>query len=307
MYRKEARLLLSLKFSSSLMRAAIKKFFVQLGIIHAYRRLKSCLVSFGPQVLSHNLAYRFHGAIDGFPLPPSYLIYLTINNPSILDYFRGGYITSRSMKRCLENNAIDLKGFKTILEFGVGCGRVLREFPAMTTSELYGSDYNPKLISWCQRNLFCASFSLNQLEPPISYKDNQFDFIYLISVFTHLPEKIQHLWLKEFHRILSYNGYLLITLHGEHLRSQLTSKELALFEQHGYVERTIDSPGSNHYGTFHSRAYFERMIHGMFSLIDFSPGGGPNHPYQDLYLLKRIQEHSQAPLRDSIFQPKTFR
>lgn len=234
-----------------------------------------------------NLSYWLRGAKDGLPVPPVYLIYLTINNPSVFDYFRGGDITHKSILRLFSRNHIGPENFSAILDFGCGCGRVIREFANLKSTELYGSDYNPKLIKWCQKRLYVANFSTNKLHPPLQYKDNQFDFIYLISVFTHLPHDVQKEWLKEFHRVSK--KYVLITLHGDNMKKNLSESDNEILVKQGYLEHNLDSAGSNHFGTYHTKEYFENMIKGLFKIVDVSYGGEPNHPYQDLYLLEKEQ------------------
>lgn len=270
------------------MKQRLKKIIIKLKIIALFRAIKYIWLIFKPSNFLSNIAYIIRGSHDGFPAPPLYLIYLVINNPSLFDYFRGGYITSRSIKRLLKRNNINANDFESILDFGCGVGRVIRDFSYLENTELYGSDYNPKLINWCQKKLYCGNFSTNKLEPPLGFKDKKFDFTYLISVFTHLPKNTQINWLKEFYRVTKSNGHLLITLHGEHIAKKLTKEEKELFLKNGYVERDLDKPGSNHYGTFHTKEYFEKMIEGMFKVVDVSYGGEPNHPYQDLYLLQKI-------------------
>lgn len=39
--------------------------------------------------------------------------------------------------------------------------------------------------------------------PPLPYRDDQFDIIYCISVFTHFDEEMQDLWLHELTRVLN--------------------------------------------------------------------------------------------------------
>lgn len=185
-------------------------------------------------------------------------------------------------------NNIKLSSFETILEFGCGCGRVLREFSELENAELYGSDYNPKFIKWCQKNLYCADFSINKLEPPLHFENSKFDFIYLISVFTHLPKSTQMNWLKELHRITKENKYVLITLQGDNAAKALSEKENKVRTEEGYMERNLDKPGSNHFASFHTKQCFEAMIKDMFRIIDISCGGKPNYPSQDLYLLQKI-------------------
>jgi ubiquinone/menaquinone biosynthesis C-methylase UbiE len=73
------------------------------------------------------------------------------------------------------------------------------------------------------------NFSVNASDPPLSFGAESFDFIYSISVFTHLPEEMQIAWLREMHRIAKVGATLVLTTHGDTLldgdaRSNLADK-----------------------------------------------------------------------------------
>ena len=125
----------------------------------------------------------------------------------------------------IQKNNLEISQFETILDFGCGCGRVMRKWINLTETELNGCDYNSKLIKWCKRNLPFAIFNTNKLMPPLPYNDQKFDFVYTISVFTHLTEELQKLWLIELARVLRPEGYLIITLHGENRSGDLTPEQ----------------------------------------------------------------------------------
>ena len=59
-------------------------------------------------------------------------------------------------------------------------------------------DINPKAVEWCRSHLDFAEVALNEIEPPLPYPAQMFDFVYALSVFTHLDEDLQHAWLREF-------------------------------------------------------------------------------------------------------------
>ena len=84
-----------------------------------------------------------------------------------------------------------------ILDFGVGCGRVIRPLHELcldthlTDSKLhwFGSDIDAEAIAWCSSALeSIGTFVVNSHMPPLPFDDQYFDFVYSISIFTHLPE-----------------------------------------------------------------------------------------------------------------------
>src|ERR1043165_8053538 len=64
---------------------------------------------------------------------------------------------------------------------------------------------------------------------PLPYKDQMFDLIYSLSVFTHLSENHASQWLSEMNRVLKPGGILIITIHG--LTALNTIKNSALHQQ----------------------------------------------------------------------------
>src|SRR5215475_12386349 len=116
-----------------------------------------------------------------------------------------------------------------MLDFGCGCGRIIRHWRALSGPELYGIDYNPLLIDWCRRNLSFARFIVNRTGIPFSFPEGMFDFIYSISVFTHLTESSQRFLMNELMRILKPGGHLLFTVHGLSRIHELASNHRRLF------------------------------------------------------------------------------
>jgi SAM-dependent methyltransferase len=105
---------------------------------------------------------------------------------------------------------IALDGSSRVLDFGCGCGRVLVYFKGATRCEMTGSDIDGEAIAWCKANLAdFGAFIRNGAEPPLPLADSSVDLVYSISVFTHLPEKMQFQWLTELHRVVKPGGLLL--------------------------------------------------------------------------------------------------
>ena len=103
-----------------------------------------------------------------------------------------------------------------VLEWGCGPGRVIRHLPALLNeATIIGSDFNSESIDWCSKHILDVTFVKNELEPPLPFEKNLFDFIYAISVFTHLSESSCHQWIDELVRIIKPNGILMIWTNGD--------------------------------------------------------------------------------------------
>lgn len=233
------------------------------------------------------LPFRVKGAPDGQPLPPSELMFKVAGTPDAKWFWQGGLRAQQSMISLLEKNSLDIRGFTSILDFGCGCGRVIRHLAFLEKTELFGTDYNADLIDWCQKNFKFASFATNQLEPPLSYEDGKFDFVYALSVFTHLSEELQIAWRNEVARVLKPKGYLLMTTHGEYYLSELSPAERARFHSGELVVKCSVAAGKNYCGAYHSLQYVQEKFGECFSVVAFEPKGATGNPFQDVYLLKK--------------------
>ena len=85
---------------------------------------------------------------------------------------------------------------------------------ARETIQWYGSRYrrpSDRLVP----DLFglAGEFVVNETMPPLPFPDRFFDFVYSISIFTHLPEAMQFAWLEEINRVLKAGGEAVISTH----------------------------------------------------------------------------------------------
>ena len=222
------------------------------------------------------------------PIPPSHLITLVAGNPDSGWFLLSGRLAAESLLNSLSKNKIVADAPISVLDFGCGCGRVLRNLGSLKRARLYGTDYNQELINWCNKNLTFAEFMTNHLEPPLACCDQKFDLIYGFSVFTHLPESLQLTWINELARVLKPHGYLLISTHGAHYLNLLTTQEQAQFREGQLVVREEQAAGTNICNVYHpDRFVRDRLAKGFF-VVDWITEGAKGNPFQDIYLLRKL-------------------
>src|SRR5690606_10614422 len=163
-------------------------------------------------------------------------------------------------------------------------GRLARHLPAMTTAEIHGADYNPRLVRWCASNLQ-GHFVRNRLNPPLPYPDAHFDIVYLMSVFTHLREETQRQWLAELRRVTRPGGVALVTFHDEdhttvsdEVREGLAAKSFHVVNDH--------VQGSNLMAAFQTRQHARRTFGEQFDVVRIV-SSRETHAQQAVAILRR--------------------
>jgi SAM-dependent methyltransferase len=128
--------------------------------------------------------------------------------------------------------------------------------------------------------------SVNEIAPPLPYPDSSFDFVYAISVFTHLPENLQDAWMQDCRRVLKPGGFLFFTTLGEHYASfeRLTESERQAFSEGRLVVLYETVAGSNLCSAYHPPTYVKKRLGVGFELRSFVPGSA-SIP-QDAYLFR---------------------
>jgi SAM-dependent methyltransferase len=171
---------------------------------------------------------------------------------------------------------IPLGPHSRVLDFGCGCGRVLVYFKAASASDMVGSDIDAEAIAWCADNLsHLAAFINNDALPPLPLADASLDFVYSISVFTHLPERMQNAWLRELHRVVKPGGFLLLTTRG--IESVPLSRwQRVRFGLKGFVYVAGGkTPGLPDFyrNAFHNEGYIRKRWSVFFDIVEFRPRG----------------------------------
>jgi SAM-dependent methyltransferase len=113
-----------------------------------------------------------------------------------------------------------------------------------------------------------------------------FDFIYSISVFTHLTEYNQWFWMNELFRVLRPGGHLLFTVHGMSRSHELSEADRQLFEKGQPITIGSQYSGTNFCGTYHPKQYIENVLCKRWHLVAFEPGAAKD-AQQDFFLMQK--------------------
>ncbi len=230
---------------------------------------------------------KFH---KDFSVPPYILAFDAYGTLNWEFYYNSGVLHAKLFSNIIEkyysNESIK------ILDWGCGPGRIIRHLHNLKFRkvQLYGTDYNPRTIKWCNLNLKNINFTKNNLAPPLPYNDGYFDCIYALSVFTHLSEDMHFKWIKELYRILNPDGLLIITTHGDNCLDNKLLNQMKQYQSGKLVIEGGVKEGKKHFIALHPSKYVEEKLLADFKILEHITNASEFLINQDIWVSKKIKK-----------------
>lgn len=153
------------------------------------------------EVSEHDDIYRF---FDGHP---------TSVNP-LRDYFADGWRTLSELMVLLESVRQPLMEVGSFLEFASGHGRFTRHLAkALGAERLAVSDVVPDAVAFAQGSLGVSGF-LSAAQPEALVWPRRYDVVFVLSLFSHLPQASWGRWLAKLADAVEPGGLLVFSTHG---------------------------------------------------------------------------------------------
>jgi len=213
-------------------------------------------------------------------LPSEERIRRVIGTESWESYVMGGAtITGRLDRYLRERFQRGIHEFERVLDWGSGSARVTQHLLRLNPNT-WGADVDKDNVEWCNRNIRADRFHAVNLNPPMPFGPATFDLITGISIFTHLSEQNQFLWLRELARITKPGGIVLASVHGfRALAYNRLSTEIGerLVRDHFVVFGTNDDmrgyiDDDDYYlNVLHSPGYIFAKWSSCFEIVDIVP------------------------------------
>lgn len=224
-----------------------------------------------------------------YSIPPKHL-QIRVAGISNARFFSSGQSMINDIEDILQSNGESLFKYDSILDFGCGCGRLTIPLGFMVPPErIFGTDIDIKAIRWLSENYpSFQNLDVNRVKPPTKYTSGMFDFIFGVSVFTHLPEKMQNAWLEELSRILKPGGYGLFTTHGEKYYHRLAEPELSELKSRGFyysIGSKTDGLPDFYQTSYQTHDYIRRNWSKQFEVIAIHKEAIRKH--QDAVLVRK--------------------
>jgi SAM-dependent methyltransferase len=224
------------------------------------------------------------------PLPPCELRALSTGTDSAQWFQKSGRMSMASMENAIGSLGMKWSDFARILDFGCGCGRLLRQLlPRVPLARVWACDTDGPSVYWLRDNMPRVHVRLTEDAAPLPFPSALFDLVLAVDVFTAFNEVTQDAWLEELKRVTRPGGLLLITTNGlgswtDALAAQpeLKAHEPSLTAA-GFCAPTTSK--ADRLRCFHHPAYIRERWARWLGVLDVRPQALYSH--QDLAILVR--------------------
>ena len=191
--------------------------------------------------------------------------------PDAPHFVRSGRQSVVDLGRSLAAVGSSLTEHRSLLDFGCGCGRVVRWLDGLSPDVvLHGCDIDAEAVAWVEEHLPHVRATVNDGLPPLPYATDSFDLVFNHSVLTHIPEHYQDAWLEELGRVVRPDGFVVLTVSGDRPFAEFRESVVdagrdpqpwdRLYRERGFVyveeDGWVDGPFPGFYHTtFHAPWY----------------------------------------------------
>jgi len=254
---------------------------------------------------------------DNIPeLPSDDLIWRVTSTRSREWFWNSGSRSFNEINAVLSVIGTSLSDYLRVLDWGCGCGRILLHLKEVgQKAELYGVDIDSEAIAWAQQHIPWAHCSVCNGLPPLDFPDGFFNLIYNHSVMTHLDEQYQDAWLAELQRVVKPEGFVLLTVSGDHPFAGLEKTWREAGANPSPMRETLRKKGilyitddewkngpfpDFYHSTFHSPWYIFEHWGQFFEIKAYIVRGSID--FQDFVLMRRRKEELHINCKDSLIR-----
>lgn len=180
-----------------------------------------------------------HNALEAMHAPGCYSEWMLINatihpQDEIFHYFAGhdsagnpfreylsdGWRSMVELMTILEQVNRPLLKFNSVLEFAAGFGRFTRHLAKALPGKLTCSDVQTASVDFLKKSFGVDGFYSTH-EPDTLHFPAQYELVFALSMFTHVPLEMWAPWLKCMYRGVASGGLLVITVHSEEMAKKM--------------------------------------------------------------------------------------
>lgn len=180
------------------------------------------------------------------------------SNP-IREYLSDGWRTLSELMLLLDHAGASLTHMDRVLEFASGYGRFTRHLVKAIPGRVTCADVLPGSVEFLREQFHVEGF-YSHLDPLKIEYPRQYDLVFVLSLFTHLPVQSWSGWLQSLARAVRPGGLLVISVHNEAIAAHL-GVMLGADGTHFIASSESPSLSAAVYGTtFTTRRFVESAI-----------------------------------------------
>jgi len=183
-------------------------------------------------------------------------------NP-VREYLSDGWRTLSELMLLLETVDRPLLKFANVLEFAAGYGRFTRHLAAALPGKVTCADVMPGSVDFLREQFGVAGFESSHDPEKVVFPEN-YDLIFVLSMFTHLPIPMWAPWLRVLHGAVKPGGLLVISVHNE----EFAREAGVVFDSagtHFIASSESSSIDGQIYGTtLTTRQFIENLVRDVF-------------------------------------------
>lgn len=214
------------------------------------------------------------------PEVPVEFIRYTCGHDDYEAYLRSGFEVASMFDLALQKYfGRVVADYDDVLDFGCGSGRLGR---FMKPARLFGCDVNGPIVDYCSRTIPAGRFDQNSLLPPLPYADETFDLVYSFSVFSHLRQDVEELWLRELVRVGAPQCVFLLTVQGDWMIEQTLADEAEQARAAGFYFRSVHTRHGSaldfpdyYESSYHTADWIHEHWNSHFAVLDVISGDDP--------------------------------
>ena len=175
---------------------------------------------------------------------------------ALSQYFGIGLQQYQAARQIMDAILAPHPGPPAVLDFACGYGRMLRFLAASIPGHrLWASELQPDALRFVEQELHAQGLA-SEADPARFHPAQRFDFIWVASLFSHLPEATFHAWLAKLLSLLTPRGVLAFSVRD----AALLPVGKPLPETGFLFERESENPalGADIYGTAYASEAFVR-------------------------------------------------
>ena len=195
--------------------------------------------------------------------PRDDIFHFFVNEPlgknPVREYLSDGWRTLSELLLLMDAVGQPLTTARSVLEFAAGFGRFTRHLARAIPGRVTASDIHPGSVEFLREQFgvegFYSSHDPRKLEIP-----GQYDLVFVLSMFTHLPPAMWAPWLRKLFSAVRPGGHLVFTVHNESLAahfSQTYDPDGTLFVT---TSESRELEGEAYGTTFATRAWVEQEV-----------------------------------------------